>query len=311
MYFVGSIAVLFTAFASGRADVCEVCGNGQVVTKPDEIVTVGTQPPIACSTLQSNGMAGVIDPDFCGLIPALIGPTCGCEDSGPIAPVYPTTMAPATNAPIDLATGSTVAPDIVSSTPNTIAPISGGIIAPISVSPVISNPDTLSPSTLAPVEAPTTPPVVTPLDPSNAPIEAPVPYGGDDDDDAPKMKDDKVMKEKKQGKNAKVDGDKKGGNPTRGKGHNVKGDKDKHVAHETDDAGEPVANGKENTDGLGEADTDAAEGDEVLPAGGGDDDDDDDDDGSSSSGRDKGGKKTRRKVDKVSGGGSSLYILSS
>jgi hypothetical protein len=320
MRFLGSLTALFATLALGRADICDVCGQGQVVTKPDEIVSVGTQPPIACGTLEANGLAGQVDTAFCGLIPSLIGPTCGCEDAGPMAPVYPTTMSPV--VVINKAPSSTAVPGSVTSAPNTIAPISGATMAPVSVSPVVASPETSAPVTVAPALAPVVPvtgaPVVTPVvDPSNAPIEAPVANGSDGDDDdgttsdkAPKMKDDKQMKEKKHGKDGKVGGDKKGGKSTHDKGHNVKGNNDKATV-DTDEADESAAN-------TSNPDTDAADGnevDEVLPddahssnkkgESGDGDGDDDDDDSSSSPAHDKGGKKVRRKVDKVRRGGNS------
>jgi hypothetical protein len=64
---------------------CSVCGGTKVVTLTDVIVTNpldGTMP--SCAEIQAGGLAGVVSPQFCVLLPGAISTTCGCEepDSG-------------------------------------------------------------------------------------------------------------------------------------------------------------------------------------------------------------------------------------
>jgi hypothetical protein len=59
---------------------CSACGGTKVVTLPDVIFTnpVWTMP--TCAEIEAGGLAGLVAPQFCVLLPAAISTTCGCME---------------------------------------------------------------------------------------------------------------------------------------------------------------------------------------------------------------------------------------
>jgi hypothetical protein len=69
-------------------------GEGSSVTSiQDEIVNVPGQPMIQCDSLEEFACLGFVPEAFCGIVPAVIRITCGCEATGEdvwaIAPTAP------------------------------------------------------------------------------------------------------------------------------------------------------------------------------------------------------------------------------
>ena len=94
--------------APGDTDsiICYICGEGMMVTLPDAIVSITSQPDRSCKDYEYGGLAGLIPAGSCGLFLTFTAP-CGCAP-GNAAPVPP---APPSDAP--------VAAPTVSETPET------------------------------------------------------------------------------------------------------------------------------------------------------------------------------------------------
>ena len=77
-----------------------MCGDGRCVSNPDVIFSFTGQPSVACGVLQDAGLTGLIIPQFCNALPAVIG-VCGCVDSVPlVGPAPRTTPAPTIPTPV-------------------------------------------------------------------------------------------------------------------------------------------------------------------------------------------------------------------
>ncbi|KAI2490642.1 Oligosaccharyl transferase STT3 subunit [Fragilaria crotonensis] len=257
----GSILLLLVAAIGAQSDsnpVCEVCGAGKVISVPDEIVTVPGQPTISCADLQANGLSGMIEERFCGLIPTLINPTCVCVEAAPSPPTTPE-VSPPTQVPIPLAPNTapaiaTVAP--ISSSPASPSPIAlpesdgptptdSTIPAPVSVdftsAPVTTAPVSAAPdveTSESPLEPPVEPPAEAPVESGGLPptdIDGPVTEpshdkGAKGDSKEPNMKDSKEMKEKKE-KHARGDN---------GEGESSSGKEEKKPKEESPSEEKPV-----------------------------------------------------------------------
>lgn len=71
--------------------VCEVCGAGRCMARPDEVFRWPNRPVIKCQDLQDAGLTGFISFDQCEALPALVGATCGCSPAGSYIPYVPPT----------------------------------------------------------------------------------------------------------------------------------------------------------------------------------------------------------------------------
>jgi hypothetical protein len=95
--------------APGAFD-CPLCGRGNVISLPDGIVTIPTQPNRTCAELQHANSIGNIGQAQCGLLQPFVASPCGCmpmedtakpsampSDSPSMAPIAPQepTMSPA------------------------------------------------------------------------------------------------------------------------------------------------------------------------------------------------------------------------
>eukprot|EP00547_Thalassionema_nitzschioides_P009602 CAMPEP_0194227058 /NCGR_PEP_ID=MMETSP0156-20130528/42663_1 /TAXON_ID=33649 /ORGANISM="Thalassionema nitzschioides, Strain L26-B" /LENGTH=923 /DNA_ID=CAMNT_0038959531 /DNA_START=133 /DNA_END=2904 /DNA_ORIENTATION=- len=59
---------------------CSVCGNGKVVTLPNNVFEYVGYPAATCAVLQTAGYNGLVPQSECGFLPALIEDTCGCDN---------------------------------------------------------------------------------------------------------------------------------------------------------------------------------------------------------------------------------------
>jgi hypothetical protein len=60
--------------------VCEVCGAGLTISKPDVVVynPLTVMNP-TCAEIEAGGQAGMISPAYCSVLPGVIATACGCE----------------------------------------------------------------------------------------------------------------------------------------------------------------------------------------------------------------------------------------
>jgi hypothetical protein len=80
--------------------VCYICLEGYVVSTPDAIVNVPTQPPQPCSFYDTAGLGGLLKADQCPLLQTFTTAACGCvlEGTPTAAPVDQETAPPAASA---------------------------------------------------------------------------------------------------------------------------------------------------------------------------------------------------------------------
>jgi hypothetical protein len=87
--------------------VCEVCGAGLTISKPDVVVynPLTVMNP-TCAEIEAGGQAGMISPAYCSVLPGVIATACGCELASRTgeADADETTSSP-TMAPMSGATG--------------------------------------------------------------------------------------------------------------------------------------------------------------------------------------------------------------
>jgi hypothetical protein len=79
--------------------VCEICGEGNVVTIPDGEVTIPTQGSFTCSDLETSASMGLINPAQCNLLTPFVEEPCGCGDGEPADPTDAPEPADPTDAP--------------------------------------------------------------------------------------------------------------------------------------------------------------------------------------------------------------------
>ena len=212
MLFRATILAALAAAVYGQAvappDVCLVCGDGMVVTKPDGIVAIPNPLPnfplstttIPCSTLQEWGLAGQISLSKCTSLPGLTTSVCGCAPSVDLPVVVP----PASNnCPPVPATGCSICgPDLCISNPDAIFSFPGQLstpcgilqeggltgLIPLNQCPFVAafvdmcdcgtDGVPVAAPTKAPTEAPVTPAPTGAPDPTGAPVTpAPTPDG--------------------------------------------------------------------------------------------------------------------------------------
>lgn len=70
---------------------CPICGSGNVVTLPDSVVTIPTQPNRTCQELLQANLMGNINELQCGLLQPFVTAHCGCT---PLNATAPPTMMP-------------------------------------------------------------------------------------------------------------------------------------------------------------------------------------------------------------------------
>jgi len=58
---------------------CSICGEGKEVNDPDAIFAFPGQAPITCGELEDNGGQGLIDNDFCSILPGITEIVCDCQ----------------------------------------------------------------------------------------------------------------------------------------------------------------------------------------------------------------------------------------
>lgn len=88
----------FAPVRRGGFPICNICGNGKIISNPTGLITFAGQPePISCIELQNRGLNGLIDTTFCAIVPGLTV-VCQCREptEAPVtmSPVVPTTLAP-------------------------------------------------------------------------------------------------------------------------------------------------------------------------------------------------------------------------
>lgn len=76
---------------------CFICGEGSVITNPDGIVVVPTQPELTCAQVETAGLEGFIAPNFCPFLSNYLD-ECFCAPTSPTSPTA--TPAPVTEAPV-------------------------------------------------------------------------------------------------------------------------------------------------------------------------------------------------------------------
>ena len=73
------------------ASICYVCGEGMMVTLPDAILSIPTQPDRSCAEYEYAGLSAQIPEAQCPLVLPFIGGSCGCApgDASPVPPAPP------------------------------------------------------------------------------------------------------------------------------------------------------------------------------------------------------------------------------
>jgi hypothetical protein len=112
---------------AGEFESCNICGDNLVIGDPEGVtLNPVDQTRPTCEEFDLAGRAGMIDPNLCQLLPAVVATSCDCMSS------TPTTGSP-TPAPVVIATGvpttMPVAPTSpttsTTSTPTTMSPDAG------------------------------------------------------------------------------------------------------------------------------------------------------------------------------------------
>ena len=204
---LAALAAAVYGQASAPADGCLVCGDGQIVTKPDAIFSFTGYPATKCDVLQIAGLTGQIPLDQCPFLPGLITPDCECAPGDLPGVVAPTPAPVASNKcpPVPASGCSVCGTDLCISNPDALFSFPGQSSAPCGIletagltglitpeeCPFLPNlvdvcecgttgvPPTAAP-TKAPSEAPVTPaPTETPVEPPTpapvAPVAPPTP----------------------------------------------------------------------------------------------------------------------------------------
>lgn len=78
----------------GDEPSCQICGDNQCITKPNNVFAWPQRPDISCKDLQDAGLQGYISFDQCTALPALAKPTCGCQPVDSYIEYAPPTVAP-------------------------------------------------------------------------------------------------------------------------------------------------------------------------------------------------------------------------
>jgi plastocyanin len=120
--------------ATEAPSTCNICGDGNMVTTPDVVVSVPTQDDRTCSEYEAAASAGAVNATQCQQLQPFTSAACGCSPMDGVI---------ATDTP---------EPDVTSSPNATDAPVDDG--AAPTAAPVVAEPE----ATPAPVAAATEPP---------------------------------------------------------------------------------------------------------------------------------------------------------
>jgi hypothetical protein len=107
MKFFLAVASSIVAFVSPESHfqnspgypLCQVCGEGKVITVPDELIPLPGVDPQTCVNIELGGVYGFIEEQYCPIVPQLIE-NCKCAEGtlAPTAPVASETDAPSAAA---------------------------------------------------------------------------------------------------------------------------------------------------------------------------------------------------------------------
>lgn len=104
--------------------VCEICGEGLVVTNLDEPVPLpGQNPPLTCEELQQSGLDGQIPESQCPTATEFIFDICGCSPAAGDPTSPPVELQPPTLAPTPEPVPQTPPPTPVPPTPQPVDPV--------------------------------------------------------------------------------------------------------------------------------------------------------------------------------------------
>jgi len=83
--------------------VCSICGDGNVVMNPLQVLKFPDQPELSCQAFEEAGKSGYIDSTICDGLVGIVSEACGCQvESAP-------TPAPFSAATTTTATTTTIA----------------------------------------------------------------------------------------------------------------------------------------------------------------------------------------------------------
>ena len=167
--------------------VCDICGDGGMITKPDIALQIpNLVPPLTCGQVDAAAKNGSVLEPQCPLLQPFVQQSCGCvppvvttpstvpsvvpsipaQTVSPSAPLtnvtIPPTLAPvATPAPVaaNVTSPPTLAPVAIATVPPTLAPVAANVTSPPTLPPV----NTIPPTTPSPAPVVTTPPISSPV----------------------------------------------------------------------------------------------------------------------------------------------------
>jgi len=167
--------ILVLGAVNAQYPTCNICNDGEAITKPDAILPQGFAGFLAedmtCAETQQMATDGGFNIIQCNLFSfADISSNCGCDEvSTPVTPAPVTTAAP-TDSPVLTTAAPTDSPIAVPTETPTEAPVSTNV-------PTSAPVDDTDAPTEAPVSVPTSSPVLETDEPTETPVNVEAPTG--------------------------------------------------------------------------------------------------------------------------------------